>query len=209
MGKRGPPARVVPDWIWEYVELHTVGQSQPVKIALINKLLIQNGEVPIKRSFYQDHVARRKAARCLALVVGEPSPSVAAHTGFGAAEDAAPSVAEGTSDEDTAHVDDGSASARHQFDLPPGSSEAIVTTTGADEGSHAAHRCTNRRMSPPHVCVHPCAGPGQSILTIGMGNCVNLCICRRIVTRSRPCECRITAAARLANRGRACHLPAA
>jgi hypothetical protein len=78
MGKRGPPARVVPDWIWEYVELHTVGQSQPVKIALINKLLIQNGEVPIKRSFYQDHVARRKAARCLALVAGEPSPSVAA-----------------------------------------------------------------------------------------------------------------------------------
>ena len=68
MGKRGPPARVVPDWIWEYVELHTVGQSQPVKIALINKLLIQIGEVPIKRSFYQDHVARRKAARCLALV---------------------------------------------------------------------------------------------------------------------------------------------
>ncbi len=77
MGKRGPPARVVPDWIWEYVELHTVGQSQPVKIALINKLLIQIGEVPIKRSFYQDHVARRKAARCLALVAGEPSPSVA------------------------------------------------------------------------------------------------------------------------------------
>ncbi len=37
MGKRGPPARVVPDRIWEYVELHTVGQSQPVKIALINK----------------------------------------------------------------------------------------------------------------------------------------------------------------------------
>jgi hypothetical protein len=158
MRKRGPPARVVPDWIWEYVELHTVGQSQPVKIALINQLLIQNGEVPIKRTFYQDHVARRKAARCLALVAGEPSPSEAAHTGFGAAEDAAPSVAEGTSDEDTAHVDDGGdASARHQFDLPPGSSESIVTTTGADEGFHAAHRCTNRRMSPPHVCVHPCA----------------------------------------------------
>ena len=47
MGKRGPPARVVPDWIWEYVELHTVGQSQPVKIALINKLLADNGEAPI------------------------------------------------------------------------------------------------------------------------------------------------------------------
>jgi hypothetical protein len=28
MGKRGPPARVMPDWIWEYAELHTVGQSQ-------------------------------------------------------------------------------------------------------------------------------------------------------------------------------------
>ena len=39
MGKRGPPARVVPDWIWEYAKLHTVGQSQPLKIALINKLL--------------------------------------------------------------------------------------------------------------------------------------------------------------------------
>ena len=155
MGKRGPPARVVPDWIWEYAELHTVGQSQPVKIALINKLLIQNGEVPIKRSFYQDHVARRKAARCLALVAGEPSPSVAAHTGFGAAEDAGPSVAEGTSDEDTAHVDDGAASARHQFDLPPGSGEAIVTTTGADEGSHAAHRCTNRRHRQNGFALEP------------------------------------------------------
>jgi hypothetical protein len=39
MGKRGPPARVVPDWIWEYVEfpiehLLFMGAQRPqVKVA--------------------------------------------------------------------------------------------------------------------------------------------------------------------------------
>ena len=98
------------------------------KIALINKLLTDSGEVPIKDSFYRDHVARRKEARRLALVAGEPSPSEAVHSGSSVAEHEAPSVAEGASDEETVHVDDGSASARQQFDQTPGSKEAIVKT---------------------------------------------------------------------------------
>ena len=42
-----------------------------------------------------------------------------------------PSVAEGTSDEETVHVDDESASARPEFDQTPGSKEAIMEMAGA------------------------------------------------------------------------------
>jgi hypothetical protein len=71
MGRAGPAAPVLPEWIWLSVESPEL--SQRGAIARINNLLAVSGVPPIKRSYYQRHAARRKAQR---LGLGSEEPAV-------------------------------------------------------------------------------------------------------------------------------------
>jgi hypothetical protein len=71
MGRAGPAAPVLPEWIWLSVESPEL--SQRGAIAHINNLLAVSGVPPIKRSYYQRHAARRKAQR---LGLGSEEPAV-------------------------------------------------------------------------------------------------------------------------------------
>ena len=64
----GPPARQLPDWIWEDVAAQRPALSRADAVKHVNKLLEEHfpAELPVKEEWYKKHIGIRRARRIAA-----------------------------------------------------------------------------------------------------------------------------------------------